>query len=436
VVDRLYRESVQEFKIRSALFGSREDAVAFATAMKAGTGFEKAFEPFVDSGRVSAHEGQFVRSGEMRPEVAAVLRELAPGEVSGPVDVHGGVAVIQLLDVRVPDIPEERAVAEETALAYRKQEELQSYTNELRDRYAKVDEELLESLDLGSTEAGIDAFRNDERIVAEVKDAEPVTVKELTLRVEQTLYHGMDRAAKRGRLNDKLPSVLQRIVLERVMELEAKRLNLEERPDFKSARAAQVESVLFGSFVRRVVNPEIEVSDEEIEAFYNEHIDAYMTSAMIRLDGLPFGDREHAEAGLAKLRQGSDLNWMRAHADGLVDVSDDVDGLMKFSGRVLAVEMLPEGVKKVVEGTSAGDLRFYADPGGVYYVLVVQEVYPSRPQAFADTRDQILQRIFIQKREEAMAEWTARLREASEIEIHANEEQIRTVLGLGPAGTR
>jgi len=124
---------------------------------------------------------------------------------------------------------------------------------------------------------------------------------------------------------------------------------------------------------------------------------------------------------------------MSTHADGLIDVSSEVDGLMKFGGQVLAVAMLPQEVQAAVEGAVTGDSRLYPQEDGPVYVLAVQEVYPAQPQDFAIVRDQILQRIFLTKRGATIDNWMDDLRQASEIEIHASEEQIREIVGLGPS---
>ena len=440
VAAKLYRDAMLELKIRSALFQSREDATAFETAVRGGADFTEALAPFIASEKALLEEGPFLRVREMRPEIASILIELEPGSITDPLEVQGGFVLIKVLESRLPEDPVLRADAEETALAFRKQASLEQYSQELRERYVKVNEEVRDGLDFDAPEHDFEASRKDERVVAKVKGAAPVTVGELTLRVERQLYHGIDQAAERRRVNKKLAGVLDRIVLERAMELEAARLKIEKRADFQNALLEQEEGVLFSAFISRVVNPDIKISDEEVEAFYAEHTDEYMTSAMIRLQGLPFEDRDHAEAGLEKLRQGSDLNWMLTHANGLVKVADadedEAERLLKFGGRVLAVAMLPKGVQQAVEGASAGDFRLYAQPGVAIYVLVVQETYPAQPLKLAEIRDQILQRLFVLKREQAMEQWTKQLRDASEIEVYATEEQIREIVGLGTVGER
>jgi parvulin-like peptidyl-prolyl isomerase len=432
-VEDLYEQMVQEVQVRSVLFRSREDATAFETAVRGGASFEQVLAPLVESGKADTKGAEYLKVSEMRPGVAAAVVELEPGSITSPIDVPGGVAVIRLLGFRVPEDPDARAAAEETALTYRRQAALLDYTEEMRQRYVKVDKEVRDSLDFDSGKVDVEAYRGDGRILAEVKGAEPVTVGELTSRVEQTFYHGLDRAAERNRINDKLPGVLDRIVLERAMELEAKRLGIEDRPAFSSARKAQEESILFGTFVRRVVNPEIQLSDEKLQAIYREHLDDYSTPAMIRLRSLPFEDREHAEAGLEKLRRGSDLEWMRANAGGLVDEPDRIEELLEFDGRLLTLSSLPDRVQDAVAGASAGQFRLYAQPDGPFYVLAVVELLPSRPREFADVRDQLLQRAFLLEREKAMDVWTDELRKASEIEVHADEARLAAIVGLSPA---
>ena len=111
-----------------------------------------------------------------------------------------------------------------------------------------------------------------------------------------------------------------------------------------------------------------------LEAYYEEHLEDYMTPAMVRLQSLAFADRESAENGLQRLRQGSDLNWMRANARGLVDEATGRAPLLEFDGRVLSLPALPEGIRKTLEGASTGAVRLYAQPDGAFYVLSVEEL--------------------------------------------------------------
>jgi hypothetical protein len=270
--------------------------------------------------------------------------------------------VVRLIEIRYPDDPEARELAEQQALRVRQEAALAAYTDEMRTSYAKIDREIVDSLDFDSEVEGLERMRNDNRIVAEIMGAEPVTVAELTERVEKKFYHGVKGAIERNRVNSEVYGILDRVILERAALLEAERLGLESTESYRSSRKRLEDRVLFSKFMAKVVNPEIKLEEDELKTYHAEHAGDYTSLETIRLESLAFHARDDAEAALAKLRQGADPKWMRANADGQVDSETDVNAL-EFNGRERAVVSLPEGVRNVVEGASAGDVRFYADPG-------------------------------------------------------------------------
>jgi parvulin-like peptidyl-prolyl isomerase len=431
VTDGLYRDSVREVKIESALFRTEEDATAFGTAVEAGRDFQALAKEMIEQNSATAiAAARYVKAKELFPEVSTVLLDLEVDSISPPIKLPQGFTVVRLIEIRYPDDPEARELAEQQALRVRQEAALAAYTDEMRTSYAKIDREIVDSLDFDSEVEGLERMRNDNRIVAEIMGAEPVTVAELTERVEKKFYHGVKGAIERNRVNSEVYGILDRVILERAALLEAERLGLESTESYRSSRKRLEDRVLFSKFMAKVVNPEIKLEEDELKTYHAEHAGDYTSLETIRLESLAFHARDDAEAALAKLRQGADPKWMRANADGQVDSETDVNAL-EFNGRERAVVSLPEGVRNVVEGASAGDVRFYADPGGAFYVLLVGEFTPPKPLEYSEVREQIAKILFEVKRQEVIENWLQQLKEASEIEIFVDDEELRAILGLG-----
>jgi hypothetical protein len=434
-IEQAYREIVLEVGVDSVLFENEEAARTFLAALDAGNGFRAQAAEAIGRGEArGAGDTQYLRVAELQPAVAEALRDVEPGAVVGPVAVSDGSAVIHFVERRVPEDADVRKKVEKQALAMKQQERLQQYMQEMRDRYVEIDQELLDGLDYDGHEGDLTPFLEDERVVARVKGAEPVTVADLTEGLQQKFFHGLEGATGRKRVNQDVAGVLDRLVLQRASELEADRLGIQKSADFQGARKDQIEGILFGAFLNRVINPDVTLDEPELEAYYAEHVADYSSPMMMRLDSIAFGDRASAEAALSKLTQGADLKWMRRNAAGRLDPAD-VENLLALDGDLLAVPALDPGIQRALQGASAGELRFYAadEASGPYYVLSASEVFPPKPRPYAEVREEVAKKVFVRKRQQVLDQWVAELRKASEIEVVTDEEQLLQILGLGAA---
>jgi PPIC-type PPIASE domain len=432
--EKIYRETVRELVIDSLIFPKGEDATAFSAAIKAGGDFKSLAGTAIATGKARGSAGeQTMKPAQLRPEISKVIIGLKPGEASAPLNVDDGLTIVRLVEVRYPENPEAREEARQQAVEARKQARLEEYMDTLRKRYTSVDRQVLAGLDYESKEPGLEKLRKDERVVARVKGGQPVRVKDLTAGVEAKFYHGVEGAIERKRVNEDLPQILDRILLERAIVQEAKRLNLERTEAFQSELKDQSDSVLFDSFVKKVINPEVKLENSELKKYYDDHTADYTTPEMMRIESLAFGRNQDAQSALDRLRKGADLKWMHDNADGQADPASS-KSLFELKGELMTTASLPEGARKVVAGARAGDFRFYGEPGGPFYVLCVRQVVASMPQPYDAVKSDITTKMFVTKRQQKVDEWAAKLRAASDVRIFATGKVLGDLLGLGSAG--
>jgi len=105
-VEKLRKQMVKEWKLKSVLFEKEDDANKMAEEVKAGKSFEElAAKALEDKTAKSQGEGGYVKAKELLPEVAAALATMEPGAVSTVVKVSGkeeGFAIMKLEEVRYP----------------------------------------------------------------------------------------------------------------------------------------------------------------------------------------------------------------------------------------------------------------------------------------------------------------------------------------------
>jgi hypothetical protein len=78
-------------------------------------------------------------------------------------------------------------------------------------------------------------------------------------------------------------------------------------------------------------------------------------------------------------------------------------------------------VQKVISGAQTGDVRLYTSPEKFYYVLYIQEVFPSQPMPFEELREEISKELFTGKLNKSIDDWAAKLRGVYEVKVYLTE---------------
>ncbi len=415
-VEKVYREAVKEFKIKSIVFDKEEDANQMEGLLKDGKDFDKVLEKFLSEKKgKGSQEGVFLKNKALLPEIAEAVSKMNVGSISPVVRIKSGYVVFKIEDIRYPEDPEIKKEVELDLLTKKQQEAISKYCEDLNKKYAKVNQELLKSLDFESKEPGFENLIKDKRVVAEIKGERPITVGELTDYMRQQLYHGVEMAVESKRLNKRKAKILDEMLQKRTLRVEALRLGLDKKESYKNQVKEHENSLIFAAFIQKAVAPDIKLKEEELRAYYDQHINDYTHPEMMKISGLVFSKRDDAEKAITNLRKGTDFRWVKENAEGQINQNEK--GVLVFDGRLLTTKDLPEGVSKAVTGAKAGDFRLYESPEKHYYVLYVQEVNPSRPQPYAEAKEEIAKKIYNEKLIKAVEDYADKLRAVSEVKI-------------------
>jgi parvulin-like peptidyl-prolyl isomerase len=421
VVDKIYRETVKEWKIRSLKFDKKEDAEAFAKEIKAGGNFTELADKLIDNGKAQGGKvGEFVKPKDLLPQIAYLISSLKMGDVSPVVPVGPAFTIVKLEDVRYPEgNAEAMTEAKEKALELKRSELLEKYWAGLKNKYVKLNKKVLDKLNFEAPKPGIDKLLKDKRVVAEITGEKPITVGELTETVRGKFFHDIKEAIKLKRVNEgKIPS-LEDMLLKRVFRLEAMKQGIDRSDEYRTAVRKYRDSLIFGTFIDKAITPEIKVTNEEIKAYYDEHIGDYSSPEMIKIRSLAFSKKNNAEDAIEKLRKGSEFQWLAANAEG--QVAADSPGLLEFENNLLIRKNLPDQMEKVIAGAKPGDIKLYASPEGYFYLLNIQDIVPSKPTPMETERKTIGQKVFGVKLTKAVEDWAEKLRKASTVKVYLTD---------------
>ena len=419
-VEKLYKESIKEWKISSLLFEKEDAAKKMVEEIKAGKNFDELSKQYVAEGKAKGGErGEWLRVKDISPQVVNAVSKMKAGSVGPVIPIKSGFVILRLEDIRYTGDPEAMKQAREEALKRKKVQVLKDYGSGLIKKYAKVNQDVLKRVDYESKTPGFEALLQDKRAVAEIRGENPITVGELTQHLKMQFFHGVERAIESKKLNLKKVSALDEIIYKRVFRKEALRLGLDKTAGYENKVKQYENSVLFGAFVNKVIVPDIKLKEEEMKAYYSEHLKEYTMPEMMRINGFVFAKRKDGESAIENLRKGTEFQWLAENAEGQVD--KNTKGLLTFDGKLVTTKDLPEGVQKAIHGARTGDFRLYESSDGYFYALAIQDVIPSKPQPYEEAREAVAKRLFDEKVKKAVEDYADKLRALSEVKIYLTD---------------
>ena len=271
-VEKLYRDSIKEWKVSSLLFEKEDAAKKMAEKIKAGKNFDELSKQYIAEGKAKGGErGEWLKVKEISPQIVDAVSKMKAGSVSPIIPIKLGYVILRLEDVRYTENPEAMKEAKEEALKRKKVQVLKDYNNALIKKYAKVNQDVLKRIDYESKNPGFEALLKDKRVVAEIAGENPITIGELTQHLKMQFFHGVENAIESKKLNSKKVSALEEMIYKRVFRKEALRLGLDKTAGYENKVKEYENAVLFGAFVNKVIVPDIKLKEEEMKAYYSEH---------------------------------------------------------------------------------------------------------------------------------------------------------------------
>jgi parvulin-like peptidyl-prolyl isomerase len=427
-VEAFYKVDAMEYKMNSALFKKEVDAKKAAEEIKGGKDFNETIKKCIESNQATGMaEEKYLKRRDLTPEIAQAVASMQTGTVSPVTRIESGFVLFKLDDARVPkeEDTEAREMARQESLHQQKLKAVGELKAALLKKYVKLNSKLLDSIDYEakpgffSKESAFDKYLKDDRVIAEIQGEQPLTVSMLTKAIEKKLYHGVKSAYENKSINEKkMPLVSE--FLEKKIELKEAKIQGLDKTDEGQAALRDIEySELFNLFLEKAVLPDVHATNDDLKNYYESHKKDFTKPAMVRLSSLAFQEKKGAEAALARLRKGTDFDWMKANATG---VAEDAGELTGGSIPVL-VSSLPEGLRKAVDGASPGDYRLYSDPQGPFYAVLITQVIPEQVQPLEEVSPKIRYLVSREQLNKSLQTWAAKLRDAYTVKIYLVDKQ-------------
>ncbi len=169
------------------------------------------------------------------------------------------------------------------------------------------------------------------------------------------------------------PIILDKMIEQRLLLAEALARGHGERPEIRTAVKAFETSLLVPRYLEQVVAPGIEVSREEMEAYYQAHRGEMRRPPRVRVGQITVATEEEAQRIAGLLRAGTDLAWLARR--------DSIDRFQEQGGDRGWVEPGSSGFDDRLWQAAAGDVL---DPVGVRGNFVVLKVTARQEQGIYD----------------------------------------------------
>jgi hypothetical protein len=420
-VDELYRKMSREVKLHSLVFPAGPEARRFLEEVKEGD-FDQLARRYLEEGKATEREDEeYVKIKDLRPEIGQEVYSMEVGGLSKIYRTEDGYLLYRLLDARFVEDQPVREQAVSLVAEKARMDKAKEYGLVLRDKYLTFDEDLYNQLDFNTD---LEQMLQDKRVLARAKGEEDpftVTVADLAGRIKAGFFHGADKAAKLKIIDARKETILSNMMFNYTSEREARHLGLDRTEDFRRKVEEFERSVIFNDFMNRILLPEVKITEEDVRAYYDEHIEEYSSPAMLRMKSLVFNNRRDAESSLDKLRKGADFNWVSANAANLV--APDTKDVLPLDRNLLSLTALPEDLHELAEDAKKGDSLLYAPTEGeFFYVLMVEEVFPPEPQPYEQARGEAGNRVFNLNVEKEMDVWLTKLKEEYPVKIFLNDD--------------
>ncbi len=416
-VERIFKEMSREWKTTSVLFQEEPAARRAHMEISNGAVFADVVEKAVAAKTAKLDDDTtYHPKQDYLPQIAEAVAPLKVGQIGPLVRLQAGFVIVRVDGIRHPENAEARAAATEQVLNQEKLKVLEAYEQTLRRDYVAVSKAVLDSLDYEATSPTFERLLEDKRIVAQIKGAASVTVGDLTDYLRLQYFHGSNQSAQRRRMNEEKEEALNATLGRRVLNAEALRLGIDKTNAYRDRVRGYTESLVFESFVQKVVAPENKMTEDEVRQHYDGNLEDYSYPGMLRLRSLAFARRDAAEDAVRKLRAGTDYNWLIANADG--QVPKETPGLLTLGGQLVTIDSMPDGLQKALAGVKTGESRLYASPEGHFYVLTVQQAVGSTVRPYGDVREEIAKTLYAEKISKGVEDYAGKLRAQLKVETY------------------
>lgn len=424
-IQEAFLKMTERYRLRHILTYRRETAEQAVVRVRAGEAFGAVASQISVSG--TAGKGGdlgYVTWGHLDPRLETEMESMQPGELRGPIETDQGWNVLLLEEkIPLPEPPELSKVRSriKMTLSQRAQSKRSyEYFNQLKIKWKTEvrDEALTEQNLLGDLKVGLDAEQAKQIVVATAGER-TITLADLRARLNPDAIRKLPWGFALKQIRE---SILDEAIYAALLEQEALKRGYGSRPEIVKDANKLEDTLLLERLAGTIIYPRIQVSDEDVRAFYDQNPKPFTEPEAVRLRAIVLEEEAEAQTVLDEVRAGADFPTLarnRSKDPGTAQAAGELGWVRQGT--------LDPAIETVAFSLKAGEVGL-AKTEKASFVLKVEERRPARAQEFAQVKEKAREMLLTQRRREETKRWISRLREASEIVIE--EDAIKQAVAM------
>ncbi|MBI4826002.1 MAG: peptidyl-prolyl cis-trans isomerase [Nitrospirae bacterium] len=397
-IKKYYKENYKIFKLDVLGFNSKDDASRFRDLILQGSDVSRVSKEEAGINRID--EGKEFSYRSLAQSMQKAVSGLNPGEYSDVVEVKGVYYILKLLGVTgAPDdkLESVRAHIEKSLGSIKEEERSNQYLEELREQSTlKIDNDILLSLKLGVEDGDRAKLANDNRTLVTV-NGEVLTVGEFIALLPPVIKI----------TNEQL---LNSWITRKLVDQEALRRRYDLQPKLEGMVRRYENQVLQNLYINEVILPNIQVSDDILNAYYDKHQQDYLTPSRYKIQVIAVEKMDEAVEIYNSLIKGADFSWFARMRSK--DVSAEKGGNMGWRN----LGELPLPLKEIIDTLKPGDISPVLQAGSRYSIYNILEIEAPKAKALSEVKPDVYRAY--------MAEEFSRIHDTNMEQLKADTEII------------
>jgi parvulin-like peptidyl-prolyl isomerase len=401
-----YKKNYEQFSLGLIEVDSKEKAQEILEEIKKGSDFGELARKY--STNPSQKDGGEIvlRRNSFTPMIEKAISNLKPGEISEITKVQNRYYIIKVINRK--EAPDEgfndiRGTIERAVKKQKEKERSDEYLQYLREQATiKIDNAIFLSINL--TEGSeIEKLSQDERILVQVNGA-TLTVKDFTAMAKPFPKKSQE-------------TILNEWIDQKVVDHEAIDRHYETKTDLKDMINRYKNQVLKNTFIKRIVVPQISLSDEALRNYYVNHQESFMKPTLFKIQQITVKTTDSAQDILNSLRNGADFSWLAKNRS--VDSAASEGGNL---GWINKTEM-PEPVKEIIETLKPGDVSPILQSNSHYRIIQLIDRKEGEVEAFDKVKNAVHRAAFEEQVNALLNTYIAQLKKDADIRM--DDEAVR-----------
>jgi len=205
---------------------------------------------------------------------------------------------------------------------------------------------------------------------------------------------------------------LDELINEELFFEEASRLKLQADKEVKSLIEEARKKILIAKLIDKEISKATEVNDEQVQQFYMDNRNQFMSSLQYRASHILVGTQDKAEQILEQLESGADFAEIAKQES--IDPSKERGGDLGFFTKG---QMIPE-FEAACTKLDVGELSDVLKTKFGYHVIKLTDKKESAARQLEEVKDQIKQKLLTQSRQEKIQALIERLRLKAKIRVN------------------